>query len=353
VAALTIDVGWQGGAIAPVDIRAELPQASRALQGRTPAEAVALLGRLYSVCGHAQRAAAELALAAASARPLAADRHVALEAAVARECAVEHLWRLLVDWPRKLGIAGAPDRFAAWYRRIVGADDAWAAELSAELNDWLGVSAERLEDWRTTAPHDAWLAAAASPFARTFAALRAAELAASSGEAGAVAGPTGAPADETGAFVQHRDHAWLAMLDAAGRGLEARLAARAVALVRLTASLAAPERADVEVELDACAPCAGGGRAVVATARGVLVHDVSIAADRIERYAIRTPTECNFAAQGAYRALVASRRARDAAGAERLADLWALALDPCVPYTVRGPGAATATIESAGSAVHA
>jgi hypothetical protein len=344
--ALAIDVGWHDGAIGPVGIRADLPQASRVLQGRTPAEAVALLSRLYAVCGHAQRAAAELALSAASAGPLAADRHVALEDAVARECAVEHLWRLLVDWPRKLGIAGAPDRFAAWYRRIGGAEQGWAADLVAELAVWLGVPPERLDDWGTAAAHDAWAAAGASQYAQLFGALRAAELA-MAGSAGASAMP--AAYDETGAFVQYRDHAWLTALDAAGRGLEARVAARVVALTRLAAALAQPHRVDVELDLDAASPAAGCGRAAVATARGVLVHDVVLEGDRIERYAIRTPTECNFAEHGAYRALVSARRARDAGGAERLADLWALALDPCVPYTVR----ATPVTTAAGSAAHA
>jgi uptake hydrogenase large subunit len=346
--ALSIDVGWRNGAIDAVGIRAELPQAAKVLAGRTPAEALALLGRLYSVCGQAQRAAAELALAAASGTALAPGRHLELEAAVARECVSEHLWRLLVDWPRKLGIAGAPDRFAYWYRRIAADDAGWARELAAESSrDWLGLDPERLEDWSALGGYEAWTRTAGFPFAALFAALRAAELAAAEGTVEVRGhGGTVALALETGAFVQYGEHPWLAALQAAGRGLEARVGARVVALSRLLAALVTPGANDVELELDAESPAERCGRAAVTTARGVLVHDVTLADGRIAHYGIRTPTECNFAAGGAYRSLVASRRAADPTAAVRLADLWALALDPCVPYTIR-------TADAGGSTGHA
>lgn len=350
--ALSIELGWHGGAIDAVALRADLPQAARVLEGRTPDEALALLGRLYSVCGQAQRAAAELALAAATGTPLPAARHGTLEAAVARECASEHLWRLLVDWPRKLGIGGVPDRFAYWYRRIGAADGDWAAELGRELaGEWLGVSEPQLETWSSVADYEQWARTGATPLATLFAALQAAESAATGGRVqAAAASRAGAVlvAPETGAFVQHGEHPWLASLQAAGRGLEARVAARVVALTRLAAALAAPGACDTELELDAESPALRCGRAVVTTARGVLVHDAAVADGRIARYGIRTPTECNFADGGAYRALLLGQPAADAAAAARLADLWALALDPCVPYSVRA-----AETVSGGSVGHA
>jgi hypothetical protein len=353
VPALSIDVGWRDGAIEAVGIRADLPQAAKVLEGRTPTEALALLGRLYSVCGQAQRAAAELALAAASGAPLAPGRHVELETAVARECVAEHLWRLLVDWPRKLGVAGAPDRFAYWYRRIAAGDEDWPRELGAELTTaWLGREPARLEDWRALDAYDAALRTAGSPFAALFAALNAAERAAAAGSAGTgcvaggTHGATAPPAYETGAFVQHGEHPWLAALQATGRGLEARVGARVVALARLLDALFGPGTTDAAVDLDAESPVERCGRAAVTTARGVLVHDATLVSGRIAQYGIRTPTECNFATEGAYRALLAKRRAVDPVGAVRLADLWALALDPCVPYTVR-------TADAGGSIGHA
>ena len=338
--ALSIDVGWRDGAIDAVGIRADLPQPSKVLAGRTPAEALALLGRLYSVCGQAQRAAAELALAAASATTLAAGRHAELEAAVARECATEHLWRLLVDWPRKLGLADASARFAYWYRRIAADGAGWPCELRTEFaSAWLGRDPACLEDWSTLAAYDAWTRGEQPSLAPVFAALRAADV--SAGSASRARPASGAPdraVVETGAYVQYGEHPWLAALTAAGRGLEARVAARVVALARLLDALVAPGAGDAEMELDAGSPADRCGRAAVTTARGVLVHDVTLLDGRVVRYAIRTPTECNFAADGAYRALLATRPAADAAAAARLADLWALALDPCVPYTVHTAG---------------
>ena len=233
-------------------------------------------------------------------------------------------------------MAGAPDRFAYWYRRIAAADAGWPRELAAELaSAWLGRAPAQLDDWGALDAYDAWMRTAGPGFAPLFAALRAAEPSAApaAGERRGSAAQAAAP--ETGAFVQYGEHPWLAALHAAGRGLEARVGARVVALARLLDALAAPGASDAELELDAASPAERCGRAAVTTARGVLVHDVTLADGRIARYGIRTPTECNFATGGAYRSLVAARRAADAPAAARLADLWALALDPCVPYTVR------------------
>jgi hypothetical protein len=331
VAGVRIDLEFRAGTIATVDVRADLPQASRVLAGRTPDEALALLGRLYAVCGQAQRAAAELALCAAGGPALTADRRAALETGVAHEGVVEHLWRLLVDWPRKLGVTGAPDRFAYWYRRIAAREAGWH-ELERELAiDWIGAPVAPLVEWSELDEFDAWHRVSDTPFARLFAALHAAAPV----EAARLAGE-GAP--ETGAVEQYADHGWIAALLGAGRGLEARVAARLVAASALIGALASPAECDSEVELDAASPAERCGRAAVQTARGMLVHDVRLEDGRIASYAIRTPTECNFADGGAYRALVTQRNAADAASAARLADLWALALDPCVPYSVHVDG---------------
>ncbi|MBS0396603.1 MAG: nickel-dependent hydrogenase large subunit, partial [Proteobacteria bacterium] len=64
MAALDIGVDWDGGAIRHLTLASARPQTSRLLAGLEPAGVVALLGQLYAVCGRAQRACAELALAA-------------------------------------------------------------------------------------------------------------------------------------------------------------------------------------------------------------------------------------------------------------------------------------------------
>lgn len=327
-AGLEIGIGWRAGAIERVELRSHRPDTSRLLPGRTPAEAMALLGRLYTVCGHAQRAAAELALGAALGREPAAARRVELRLACEREAVQEHLWRLLVDWPKKLGVAAEHERFAHWYRRCATPDPAWPAALLVEVADrWLERPVATVDDWGDLRAYDAWTQRATPVLAPSFRELRrAAERAGR--------GATERRADETGPVVQHAEHPWIDALQAAGRAVEARVAARLVGLLAIAGNLAGRGDPDLATEFDADAPAAGHGAAVVTTARGVLAHDVHVAGDRIERYSIRTPTDGNFAAGGAYVAHLAGCAATTEAEALRSADLWALALDPCVPYCV-------------------
>ena len=72
----------------------------------------------------------------------------------------------------------------------------------------------------------------------------------------------------------------------------------------------------------------------MATARGMLEHDVTLAGGRVERYAIATPTDVNFAPDGPFAARLRGQPAASRGAAERAASLWALAFDPCVAYAV-------------------
>ena len=124
----------------------------------------------------------------------------------------------------------------------------------------------------------------------------------------------------------------------AGRTLEALLAGRVVALVTLLGAL---ESDPVSlVDLAATSPSPGRGLGSVATARGWLEHDVTLADGWVAAYAIRTPTERHFAADGPFAAHLRGRAATDAAAARRVAALWALAFDPCVAYAIAGAGRA-------------
>ncbi len=67
-----------------------------------PADQVsAVLGNLYTLCGHAHRLCSEMAVAAARGRPRAADP--AEVARLQRDTASEHVRRMTLDWPRQLG----------------------------------------------------------------------------------------------------------------------------------------------------------------------------------------------------------------------------------------------------------
>ena len=348
--ALAIEVLWHDGVIGGVAIRAELPAAGPLLVGQTPAAALAILSRLYSICGRAQRACAELALAAAGADvPLGPQRRAELARAVTTEAVQEHLWRLLLDWPRQLGVAPRRQDFARWYRRLgdpaaaAGGDAAarapagapsWPAALLTEVeHEWLAAPLAVLPEWAALGRFDAWVARGATPLARLFAQLAAAARAARVPDAAgaAVAAAAMDAVGESGPLVRYAEHPWLAALLADGRRLEAQLAARVVALASLAAALAAGVAG---CELDADSPAPGRGIARLDTARGVLVHDVTLAAGRVAAYAIHTPTERHFAAGGPFSAALDGRRAPDAAAAARLAELWALAFDPCVSCSV-------------------
>jgi hypothetical protein len=325
VTALDIRVGWSGGAIRDVAMRSERPQPSRMLAGLDPVTVLTLLARLYAICGRAQRACAELALAAAGGAALSSERRAGLARAVAAEAAQEHLWRLLLDWPTALGLAPHQAEFKRWYGRIAADAILWPAELRTELElGWLGLPLERLAAFAELPRFDAWRAAAHAPLAMLFARLGA-EAASTSTAPGATL-----PSECECALAACAEHPWVAALGAAGRWLEAHVAAR---LVGLAAALDAVG-GGAAVEMDAETPAPGRGVALVATARGMLEHDVTVSAGRVERYAITTPTDSNFAPDGPFAARLCGRPAASAAAARRAAELWALAFDPCVAYAV-------------------
>jgi hypothetical protein len=327
VAALDIRVGWHDGAIRAIHIESVRPQPSRLLPGLDAATVLALLSRLYAVCGRAQRACAELALAAAGGAPLTVERRAALCRSVAAEAVQEHLWRLLLDWPKALGLPQQQAEFKRWYGRIAADAACWPVELRATLErDWLGVPLERLAGFADLAAFAAWRAGSRAPLAALFARLGAEP-------AGASMAPGSTLACESEcALAACAEHPWVASLGVAGRWLEAHVAARLVGLATLVAALGSG--AAVAIEMDAESPAPGRGVALVATARGMLEHDVTLADGRVDRYAIMTPTDANFAPDGPFVSRLRGRAAASPDLARRAAELWALAYDPCVAYAV-------------------
>jgi hypothetical protein len=330
MAAIDIRVGWRDGTIREVAVQSAQPQPSRLLAGLDAGAALVLLSSLYAVCGRAQRACAELALAAAGGAPLAPARRAELSRAVAGEAVQEHLWRLLLDWPKALGLPQQQADFKRWYGRIAADAACWPTELRAAIErDWLGLPLGRLADFADLAAFAAWRDGSAAPFAALFA-----RLGAEAAGTGAAPGET-LPSESECALAAWAEHPWVATLGAAGRWLEAHVAARLVGLGALVGALGSG--VGEAVEMDAESPSPGRGVALVATARGMLEHDVTLEGRRVGRYAILTPTDCNFAPDGPFAARLCGRPADSPAAARRAADLWALAFDPCVTYAVSAP----------------
>lgn len=350
---LTVTVTWDGVRVVDAAVALARPRASAVLRGLAAGEALALVPRLFALCGRAQAAAARAALAAAGEPVPTADD----EGAVLREAAQEHLWRVLRDWPRALGLAPRDELFATWYRRLAAParpgeapreDDALGAFATFFEAEVLGPGWEALA---TRADLARW-----SRRADTLAAALVRALLHAGGAPSSAAGwidprapldaildgpwapehevrPThrGRPA-ETGAVARFREAPLVAdLLSDPGSHLVARLVARLLAAADVARRLAAGGRAHVE----ACAPLPGVGLGRVETARGALIHRVRLDRGRVDAYAVVAPTAWNFHPRGAFSGACSAVRAgsEDALRAE--VARWVLAFDPCVPCRIQ------------------
>lgn len=353
---LVVTARWDGARVAGVEVASTRPQVvNRLLSGRTAEEAVALVPRLFSICGRSQGVAAALACEAACAREPNANTRTARESAVRAEALQEYLWRMLVDWPPLAGGAADPDALAAARRALAGGASEQALDGVRALVKARAVGADcawdALDD---PASGERWLARAATPATAMLARLAAqhAGLGASGvpllpadghavaravgraldGDAAFEVAPTwdGAPA-ETGALARTCAQPFVAALVSRhGRSAFARFVARIVELVGLVrpdAPAQSPVAGAVSLE-------PGAGLGWVETARGLLVHAVRLAAGRVERYRIVAPTEWNFHPRGALPAGLAGVRAADESELRRLVQLAVQSLDPCVAARV-------------------
>lgn len=107
---LMVHARWRDGGLHDWLVRLQRPPVAQTLIGLTPAQALLRVPLYYSLCSHAQREAGRLALAAAGCFIGPPQPSAELWA----ECVHEHLWRLLLDWPRLLGMTPLAADFAAW-----------------------------------------------------------------------------------------------------------------------------------------------------------------------------------------------------------------------------------------------
>lgn len=371
---LTVRLAWDGRRIVGVDVESTRPLiAGRLAVGKTADEAAAMLPRLYSICGHAQAAAARSALDAAAgvATPAATVRR---EPAVVLETIQEYLWRLLIDWPRAMARSPVPAAVGAVRQRIAPAlqamnaatgADAIAPDVVAALEALAAehVFGEPVDAWLAradAAAFDDWTAGGATlpaslqrelvATARTLG--RSATMlmpAASAGELLQAVIPSLAsdPAFartptwagmtvETGALARVCAEPVVAALAARdGHTVAVRMAARLVELARLLQrARSAADAAGSPHWVEAFAPAPGEGIAAVQTARGLLLHRAVLEAGRVVEYQIVAPTEWNFHPAGPLVQGLEGDEAFDAALLERNARLAVQALDPCVACNI-------------------
>ena len=347
-----------GGRLAAVQVRSERPLlANRLLHGRTPAEVLSLLPRMFAICGRSQAVVAAAALDAASGSAVQDVAQRRRERELAAEVLAEHAFRLLLDWPPLCGVAADADLLIQVRSLLAGATDserAWRTACDALLelarHRLLGMDAGAWLDLDSAEAWLAWATGATTPTARTLAGLaalpawpgRATPLlegadparfiavtaAAALSDPDFAAAPLfeGAPA-ECGPLARSLRHPAVA-----GLARRDRIAARAYA--RLAEFIRTLREDPPGTALQSLALAPGAGAAAADMARGVLMHAVRLDGGRVVQYVIVAPTEWNFHPAGPLFDTLEGRPVADAGMARRALAFAAATLDPCVALEV-------------------
>ena len=299
------------GRVADVGVASARPAVAQALRGRQADAAVRLVPLLFALCGKAQGRAATLALEAAR----GTEHPAQLDPAIQHEALREHLWRWLLDLPPLLGEAAMRDEFVAAARSTAsGQRDALGALLAGSRVEALRrrlLEAEDASDSepRLLPPLDAPTSLAAWP--RLDAGFcRRPHWQGTAAETGALARQRGRARTPAPAFALR----WLARLEelrdwAAGR-----------------------EEVGAGGTASAAQGAPGIGRALVETARGLLIHEIVLDGECLADYLIVAPTEWNFHPQGPLTRWLAGRDASDRDALQTFAARAVAALDPCVRW---------------------
>ena len=345
------------GRIENIRVASTRPDVARLLlQGHTRAEIGAALPLLFSICGRSQAAAGELACAVAAGEATTGEALARCRAEVSAEVVREYAWRILLDWPRRIGerpdeaaIAAARASDPSRSRSAVSDPGANAIAMAA-----FGVGADEWLATRSPAQLDRWIDAGRTAAARFIGRMRDEELAlddhagpaapevafldggdragemaelwaACEADPDFVRRPTrrGDPA-ETGALARQRSDPMVA-------GLGSRVLARFVARLRELALLLTGR---VSAAAGAQAAPSGGGISWVENARGLLVHHVRLEHDRAAVYRIVAPTEWNFHPRGVLASTLTLAPAGDLEALKRRVLRTVHSLDACVSCRV-------------------
>ncbi|HEV6968830.1 hypothetical protein [Roseateles sp.] len=340
----------------PGSVRNERPDwAGTLARGKSPAEVPGLLASLYSLCGHAHRLCAQMALQAVERGEAPAD--AAAARALQHETLCEHARRIGLDWPAALSPAAAGDASrslqacpplrsreadlrdarlwlqkhllampAADWLRGWEASPAWWSDWSTAGHGWLPAL---VRDARAAAD---WPVAAAEPLHAHAGAVSLRQLAASlRGTPGFSRQPLWQDdCAETGCWTRLND---------AARPLPAtpwqRLGSRVAELVRLSLPDEPGRSGSGWLAFGALQVAPGEGLAWVEMARGLLVHHAALdGAGRVAAYQVLAPTEWNFHAEGAVAAALERLRPAHGAFAQRRIAALMAAYDPCVRFEV-------------------
>jgi hypothetical protein len=306
-----LKIGCAHGRVAVVEVSSERPVVAQALRGRSAEQAVSLVPLLFALCGKAQGRAAQLALAAA--RGAGCEAHV--DPAIEHEALREHLWRWLLDLPPLLGAAAMQSEFVEAMRWLSGGQ---RAELAVFL------AGPRIEElvWRLREAED--VGGVGAHLLPAFDARGSLACIANLDASFCRIPHWQGAAAETGAFAR--------------RGYGDGVAAGALAmrwlsrLAELREWTAGSPKVGAGGTASAVPVATGRGRALVETARGLLMHEIVLDGDRIAEYFIVAPTEWNFHPGGPLAGWLHGRDAGDRDALEKFAARAVAALDPCVRW---------------------
>jgi len=349
---LSLGVAWDGDAVRSTEIRSTRRLAARLFVGKNQAQVVQLASLLFGVCGQAQTAAAKGALQAArgDVSPLDAATHKA----VTCEAMQEHLWRLMLDWPKCLSLPQEEQTFVmrhALLRKIANGESEMSDFCQILEREELGLTIESWCQIERYAVLQEWWSKTDSSLARVLKTLAVQlDVKQDSIPAGLVPAWTAKEAIdvcagrwnnefalrpdyrgvamETGAWSYYADSPLLSDVWAQTRSKPLmRLLARVMDLVAMAREIGQPRWDSASAE-------AGVGVAVVRTARGLLMHHVRLTEARVAEYVIVAPTEWNFHAEGAFTQGLQGLLEQDKTRLLQLAHIEVLSLDPCVAYEV-------------------
>lgn len=295
---LTVKASFKERGLHDIRVNLTRPSVTRLFIGQLPDVVTKTVPYLFTLCAHAQRAAAEAAVTAAQGEaPRVID-----SADLWLEMLHENFWRLLLDWPPALGLRPEKEAFIAWRNARQGGDCLVVTQnlLHQSLRPIAEKCLEMLVDRSTdeVAPDDGDLEIpAAAPLA---------------------------------------PQAWLDYW----QGTSAQMPAlpvptsiRAVFLARLAETLAAVGALVGGAPFPvASAGGDGWGVGQTLTARGVLTHAAHVVDGKVANYRVQAPTDSFFADATALSSLLANLRFASLEQARLGLNRAILALDPCLPY---------------------
>lgn len=297
---LTVRAQLQRGRLQNLEVILKRPSVTRLFIGQLPDAVVKTVPYLFTLCAHAQRAAAQAAVAAAqNEAPRAAD---AAELWV--EVLHENLWRLLLDWPPALGLHSAKEAFIAW--RNARQSDEFLAITQRLLHDTLRPLADKCLEilvGRTTEEVVPELAC-----------------------------------QETTSAIVLAPEPWLAYWQGTASempGMPRPATIRSVFQARLAeVNWAAEALVSGAAFPIAMAGGDGWGVGQTMTARGVLTHAVHIIDGKVANYRVQAPTDDFFSDAAALSSLLGNLEFASLDQAKQVLNRAILALDPCLPFVV-------------------